>query len=395
MKKTNEKSSQHIVTTLTQPAFEKGDVFKSLADGVERASTVVFDSVEKLRNRDWTDKKQYTYGLLGTPTSRRLESQLAAIDGVQHALLAPSGLAAISIVMMALLKAGDRVYLPNNIYVPALEFAKLLSKQYGVEYTLYNPLALDTLVLAENTTLVWVETPGSVTMEVADLPALANKAHAVGATVAIDATWAAGITLDVFKLGADISIQALTKYQSGGSDVMMGCVTTDDDRLYQAISNTAITMGSGVSPEDCRLILRSLPHYALRYHAQDQSARKIAQWCEAQPMVEAVLHPALKSSPGHDIWARDFTGAASLFSIVFKADVSQSQIDRCMEALALFHLGFSWGGAVSLVVPFTRDQMHVAYPYNGSLVRFYIGLENTDDLLADLKQAFSLLPTTN
>lgn len=391
MKKTNAKSNTHIVTTLTQPDFEINAKFKSLADGVERASTVVFDSVEKLRNRDWTDKQQYTYGLLGTPTSRRLERQLAAIDGVEHALLAPSGLAAISIVMMALLKAGDCVYLPHNIYVPALVFAKLLNQQYGVEYRLYDPLMIDTLDFANNTKLVWVETPGSVTMEVADLPAVANKAHAIGATVAIDATWAAGLSLAVFKLGADISIQALTKYQSGGSDVMMGSITTNDDNLYQVISNTAITMGSGVSPEDCRLILRSLPHYALRYQAQDQSARQIAKWCAEQPTIEAVLHPAIQHSPGHAIWKRDFTGAASLFSVVFKAELSQSQIDACMEALDLFHLGFSWGGAVSLVVPFTRDQMHCAYSYQGALVRFYIGLENTDDLLADLQQAFSLL----
>ncbi len=395
MTQSTKNETREIVTTLAQPDYDARGEFKSLADGVERASTVVFDSVEKMRKRDWMDRKQYTYGLLGTPTSRRLERQLAAIDGVEHALLAPSGLAAISLVMMTVLKTGDLVYLPKNIYVPALIFAKYLCEQYGVEYVLYDSQATDQLVLERHTKLVWVETPGSVTMEVADLPAIAKIAHDANALVAIDATWAAGISLPVFALGADISIQALTKYQSGGSDVMMGSITTANEGLYKAISNTAINTGSGVSPEDCRLVLRSLPHYALRYHAQDNAARQVARWCQAQPFVEAVLHPALQGSSGHEIWSRDFSSAASLFSVVFDAAVSDKAIDKMVEALSLFHIGFSWGGAVSLAVPFTRDQMHDAYQYKGGLVRFYIGLENVEDLLHDLTKAFKLLEVQN
>lgn len=376
---------------IVQPDFAQRGQFKSLADSVERASTVVFDNVEKMRQRDWRDKNQYTYGLLGTPTSRRLERQLAMIDGVAHALLLPSGLSAISSVMLSLLKSGDSVLLPNNVYVPALETAKYMLQQFGVDYVLYDPLDIGSLTLAPNTRLVWVETPGSVTMEVADLAAIAAIAHAHGAVVAIDATWAAGIALPVFALGADISIQALTKYQSGGSDVMMGCICTDNDALYQKILSTVVTLGLGVSPEDCRLILRSLPHYRLRYQAQDIAARKIASWLGQHASIAHVLHPALAGSPGHDIWCRDFSAAASLFSVVFKPSISQAQIDQCIESLALFHLGFSWGGAVSLVVPYLRKQMHPAYPYEGCLVRFYIGLEDADDLMLDLEQAFSNL----
>lgn len=390
MKKTPDTPQLNINTKITQPDFKR-PVFNSLADSVERASTVVFNSVASMRERDWYDKNQYTYGLLGTPTTRKLAAQLAMIDGVAHALLAPSGLSAISCVMIGLLKSGDVLLLPNNVYGPALMMAKMLQAQFGVHYRLYNPAEPEKIVFCKNTQLIWVETPGSVTMEITDLPAIAARAHAHGAMVAIDATWAAGIALDVFKLGADISIQALTKYQSGGSDVMMGAITTNNDALYKTLYDATINLGIGVSPEDCHLILRSLPHYALRYHAQDKTARQIASQLSTHPAISQVLHPALKKAPGHAIWQRDFTAAASLFSVVFKPHITQQSIDTFVESLQLFHIGFSWGGAVSLVVPFTRSQMHADYNYDGLLVRFYIGLEDGNDLLADLSQGLSTL----
>lgn len=384
-----------IKTTLAQPSFNqlrgKAPVFYSLADSVHRASTIVFKSVSALRNRDWQDPEQFTYGLLGTPTTRQLEQQLAKIDGVDYALLTPSGLSAISCVMLALLKSGDEVLLPHNVYSPALIATKMLQAQFGVEYRLYNPLAPEAIIFNSNTKLIWVETPGSVTMEVADLSFIAKRAHENGVVVAIDATWPAGIALDVFKHGADISIQALTKYQSGGSDVMMGAITTNQAALHARIHTLVVNLGIGVSPEDCRLILRSLPHYALRYHAQDLTARTIATKLVDHPAILHVLHPAISSAPGHAVWARDFTAAASLFSVVFKPHITQSQIDACVESLQLFHLGFSWGGAVSLVVPFTRNQMHESYSYEGLLVRFYIGLEDVDDLMDDLLKALNTL----
>jgi len=382
-------------TQLVQPDFSKSAHFKSLTTPVERASTIVFDSVEKLRKRDWLDKNQYTYGLLGTPTTRKLEEQLAMIDGVPHAMLLPSGLSAISTTLLALLKSGDRVLMPSNSYEPGLTFLRSLQSQFHVELDFYDPAHPENLVIKENTKLLWVETPGSVTMEVADLPALAKIAHAHGVLVAIDTTWAAGIALPAFELGADIVIQALTKYQSGGSDVMMGSITVESDSIYQQLREMQIKLGLGVSPEDCHLILRSLPHYPLRYHAQDQSARAIASQLQHQPLIEAVLHPALSGAPGHEIWARDFTAAASLFSIVFKPEITQAQIDSFVESLQLFHLGFSWGGAVSLAIPYLRNQMHAGYAYQGSLVRFYIGLEDTQDLIADLEQAFLTLTPNN
>ncbi|BCM23753.1 aminotransferase class I/II-fold pyridoxal phosphate-dependent enzyme [Methyloradius palustris] len=378
-------------TQLVQPDFSQKTSLKSLTTPVERASTVVFDTVEKLRKRDWLDKNQYTYGLLGTPTTRKLEEQLAMIDGVPHAMLLPSGLSAISTTLLALLKSGDRVLMPSNSYEPGLTFLRSLQSQFHVELDFYDPAHPENLVIKENTKLLWIETPGSVTMEVADLPALAKIAHAHGVLVAIDATWAAGIALPAFELGADIVIQALTKYQSGGSDVMMGSITVESDSIYQQLREMQIKLGLGVSPEDCHLILRSLPHYPLRYRVQDQSARTIAAKLQQQPLIEAVLHPALPGAPGHNIWARDFSAAASLFSIVFKPEITQVQIDRFVESLQLFHLGFSWGGAVSLAIPYLRNQMHAGYAYEGCLVRFYIGLEDTQDLITDLEQAFQTL----
>ncbi len=377
-------------TELIQPDFETPR-FNALATPVRRASTVVFDSVNALRERNWRDPTQYTYGLLGTPTTRKLSQQLARIDGVEHCLLAPSGLGAISLVLLSLLTRDDVVYLPNNAYFPALEVCRWLSAEHGIVFKRYDPMHLATLVLAEQTKLVWVETPGSVTMEVADLPKIAALAHAKNALVAVDATWAAGLALPVFKLGADISIQALTKYQSGGSDVMMGSVSTNDQAIFDTLWQTMVTLGNGVSPDDCEVVLRSLPHMALRYVAQDKVAREIAQWCQTQPAIEAVLHPALPGSPGHTVWRRDFSGAASLFSIVFNAEIAQTEIDKVVDALQLFRIGFSWGGAVSLAVPFKASELHTGYAYKGGLVRLYIGLEAKEDLLNDLSQAFEML----
>lgn len=384
------KVKTHTQTALVQPAFDTPP-FKSLATPIRRASTVVFDSVRAMRERNWRDQTQYTYGLLGTPTTRKLSQQIAKIDGVDHCLLAPSGLAAISLVLVSLLKKDDVVYLPENAYFPALEVCRWMAKQHGVIFKQYDPMHLDQIALESQTKLVWVETPGSVTMEVSDLPKIAALAHEQGALVAVDATWAAGIALPVFDLGADVSIQALTKYQSGGSDVMMGSVSTNDQTIFDTLWQTMVTLGNGVSPDDCEVILRSLPHMAIRYAAQDKVAREIAQWCQTHPVIEAVLHPALADSPGHHVWSRDFSGAASLFSIVFKAEVAQTEIDKALDALELFHLGFSWGGAVSLAVPFKASELHAGYRNKGGLVRLYIGLEAKEDLLNDLSQAFALI----
>ncbi len=384
----NKKSSWSQVV---QPDDIDSANFSSLAGSVERASTVTFSDVKSLRNRNWQDKNQYSYGLLGTPTTRRLERKLALIEGGEHCILLPSGLAAISLTLLSLLKSGDRVLLPYNAYEPAAEVARLIAANYDIELAFYHPLDITSAMMTANTKLLWVETPGSVTMEVSDLPALAALAHQYGAMVAADATWAAGIALDVFELGADISIQALTKYQSGGSDVMMGSIVTRDNTLNLRLLETHVRLGIGVSPEDCNIVLRSLPHYKLRYQAQDMAARQVATWLSQHPAVMQLLHPAFSGSPGHEVWQRDFTGAASLFSVVFQSHINQSQIDACIDAMKLFRIGYSWGGAVSLVVPFEMNQLHAHHSYKGNLVRFYVGLEDYLDLIEDINQSFKNL----
>lgn len=381
---------KNLWTKLIQPDTDNSN-FRTLASSVERASTVTFPDVESLRKRNWRDENQYSYGLYGTPTTKRLERKLAMLEDAEHCILLPSGLAAISFVLLSLLKSGDRVLMPTNAYEPASDLGKHFQECFGIELAFYDPQQLDTVEITGNTRLLWVETPGSVSMEVADLPALCKLAHRHDVLVAVDATWAAGLALPVFKLGADISIQALTKYQSGGSDIMMGSVVTRDKNLHLRLLATHMRFGFGVSPEDCNIILRSLPHYRLRYQAQDVSARKIASWLKAHPAVKQVLHPALPGSPGHTIWQRDFSGAASLFSIIFQPHITQEKIDRCINALNLFRIGFSWGGSCSLVVPYDMKRTRQNWPHKGQLVRFYVGLEEVDDLIEDLDQALSLL----
>ena len=378
-------------TQLIQPEIDDEAAFRSLASSVERGSTVVFPDVASVRRRNWRDPTQYGYGLYGTPTTKRLERKLALLEDGKHCLLLPSGLAAISLTLLALLKAGERVLIPHNIYEPAADAARFLQDSFGIELAFYDPLQPDAAAFSDNTRLLWVETPGSVSMEVADLPALARRAHEHDVLIAVDATWAAGLALPVFELGADISIQALTKYQSGGSDVMMGSIVTRDEALHHRLLATHMRFGFGVSPEDCNLVLRSLPHYQLRYRAQDASARKIAAWLQRQSAVATVLHPALPEAPGHDIWRRDFSGAASLFSFVLQPAFSSAQAEHCVDSLKLFRIGYGWGGSCSLVMPYDMQRSRPNWPHRGQLVRLYVGLEDTDDLITDLEQALTTL----
>lgn len=374
-------------TKLIQPQAPERN-YRSLTDSITRASTIVFENVEEYRARDWRDTNRYSYGLQATPISRRLEKQIALIDEAKHALLYTSGLNAICMAMMALLKAGDHILIPHNSYTPTQEIARFLSQHAQISYAFYNPQNLSTLSFNENTRMVWVETPGSITMEVADLPAIAALAKQHQALVGVDATWSAGVAFSPLELGADFIIHALTKYQSGGSDVLMGAISTNDKSIYEKLFLTRTTFGIGISAEDCYLILRSLPHLRLRYLAQDQSAREIASWLKTHPMILTVLHPALEECQGHAIWQRDFNAAASLFSVVFKPEISQSTIDTMLNKLNLFKIGVSWGGMVSLVIPFSKTQLGKHYPYDGNLARFYIGMEDTSDLIADITQAF-------
>jgi cystathionine beta-lyase len=357
--------------------------------GVFKASTVLFKNVAAARSRDWRTKAGYTYGLHGTPTTFTLEERIAALEGGRHCLLVPSGLAAIALVDQALLAPGDEILLPANVYGPSRELARTELARFGVTHRLYDPLDAAALaaMLGERTKLVWLEAAGSVTMEFPDLRGLVAAARQRGVLTALDNTWGAGLAFDGFALGVDIVVQALTKYPSGGGDVLMGSVTTRDDALHGRIKLTHMHLGLGVGGNDAEAILRSLPSLPLRYRAHDQTARELAQWLQARPEVARVLHPALPSCPGHEHWRALCTDAAGLFSVLFHEHYSQAQADRFVDSLGLFGIGYSWAGPRSLAVPYNLQAMRPDGPLRGHLVRLSIGLEETVALRADLEQA--------
>lgn len=398
----------HLTTELIHHRYTPPVGFEAPQLGVHKASTIFFPSVAALRSREWKDKTGYTYGLHGTPTTYALEERLCTLEGATQCLLVPSGLAAIANVALSLLKAGDEVLIPDNAYAPNKSLAEGELAQWGITYRYYdamNPADLESSI-SSHTRLVWVEAAGSVTMEFPDLVALVGICKRKGVTVALDNTWGAGLAFKPFDLvpgqqpalGVDISIHALTKYPSGGGDVLMGSVMTQDPGMHMRIKLTHMRLGLGVGANDAETVLRSLPSMALRYRAHDESARALAQWCQLQPEFAQVLHPALPSSPGHVHWAalcdNGPGGAAGLFSLMIDSQYPQARTDAFCNALRLFRLGYSWGGPVSLVVPYDLAAMRAKWPAHiakGTLVRFSVGLEAVPDLQDDLAQALGAL----
>ncbi len=372
--------------------------FAAFPAAIHHASTVLFKNVAAMRSRNWQDKSAYTYGLHGTPTTFTLEARLARIEGGEHCLLAPSGLAAIAMVNFALLRSGDDVLIPDNVYNPNRELARWMAQDFGISARFYDPLIGSGIgaLIQPNTRLVWTEAPGSVSMEVPDVPAICaavrqKRAGGQDIHAAIDNTWSAGIGFRAFEHGVDIVMQALTKYQSGGSDVLMGAVITRDRELIHRLEMAHMRIGFGVGMDDAYLVLRGLPTLKLRFEAHDAAARKVAAWLKARPEIARVLHPAFEDCPGHETWKRDFTGAGGLFSVVFDERFGEAQTDRFVDSLQLFKIGFSWGGANSLCVPYRIQSMRKNWKDQGQLVRFNIGLEDPADLIADIERAFAAL----
>ena len=386
-------------TQLIHHPYKPPAGFESIPPAVYKASTVTFPSVAALRARDWKNKTGYTYGLHGTPTTFTLEERIATLEGGRFCTLVPSGLAAVVLVGMALLKSGDELLIPDNAYGPNKAFAQGELAAWGITHRFYDPMNAADLAskLSPRTRLVWLEAPGSITLEFPDLPLLAATVrahadcHAQGIVTALDNTWGAGIAFNAFELGADISAQALTKYPSGGADVLMGSVVTRNEALHHLIHFCHMRVGYGVAGNDVEMVLRGLNSMALRYAAQDAATRLLATWLQAQPQVEAVLHPALAGSPGHDVWKRDCSAAACLVSVVFKSGCSQAQVDGFCNSLKLFKLGYSWAGPMSLCAPYDIAALRSAspWPFKGALVRFSVGLESVADLQADISQALA------
>ena len=400
--------ARDISTELIHHPYQPPAGFEAPQGAVHKASTIIFPNVAAVRSRDWRHKTGYTYGLHGTPSSYTLEERLCTLEGGLQCVLAPSGLAALALVSLSMLRAGDEVLLPENVYEPNKSLVEAELKTWGITHQFYDPMDLADLEakLSDKTRLVWLEAAGSVTLEFPDVPGMVRLCQARGICTALDNTWGAGIAFNPFDLlpgavpalGVDISTQALTKYPSGGGDVLMGSVITRDPALHMRIKLTHMRLGLNVGPNDVELVLRALPSIYLRYRAHDASTRAVAAWCQNQPEFTQVLHPALPGSPGHVHWRSLCTtdGAACLFSVVFDTRFSQTQVDAFVDALRLFRLAYSWAGPISLVVPYDLARSRGRWPAQltrGTVVRFAVGLEDPQDLQADIAQALTLLRT--
>lgn len=400
--------SRDLITQIVHHPYVPPADFVAPQPPVHKGSTVLFPNVAAMRERRWLDKSSYTYGLHGTPTTYQLEERLCALEGGLQCLLVPSGLSALTTVSLALLNAGDEVLVPDNAYGPNKDFTEIELKRLGIAHAFYDAMNLADLEakITPATKLVWLEAPGSVSMEFPDLAALVRLCRERGVKTVLDNTWGAGLAFRPFdlladggSLGVDITAHALTKYPSGGGDVLMGSIITRDANLHMRIKLTHMRLGIGIGANDAELLLRSLPSVGLRYHAHDVAARDLARWLGQQPAVVQVLHPALEEAPGHVHWkalcgaAHGGQGAAAgLFSVVIDPKYGQDAVDRFCDSLQLFKLGYSWGGPISLVVPYDIERMR-SQPHaqlkTGTVVRFSIGLEQVDDLRADLAQALS------
>lgn len=366
-----------------------------------RASTIFFQNTQQIFDRKWSDPYDYSYGTHGTPTTYTLADSIAQIEHGQFCLLAPSGLSAIQLVNAAFLETGDEVWIPDNIYGPNLEYLNHLQQAFNIKVSIYNPLEVDSFQPSPQTKLLWMEAAGSVTLEFPNLIGLLQKARQHQVLTVLDNTWGAGLAFNPFDfseqhLAVDISVHALTKYPSGGGDILMGSVVTQDHGLHLKLLKMHALQGLSISGDDAAQIIRSLPHMQLRYEQQSKSAIQIMQWLKQQPQFAQVLHPADEMSPGHQYWQEICTSqqSAGLVSVVFNKKYNFQAICRFCDQLRLFKLGFSWGGPISLAMLYDLKRMrsletpHLA---EGYVVRFCIGLETADDLIQDIHNALKQL----
>jgi cystathionine beta-lyase len=361
-----------------------------------RGSTVLYPTVaERKRLAGMRGQRVLTYGLGGSQTHWALEDVIAEVEGGTRCAIVCSGLAAVTTPLLAFLRTGDHLLMPDSVYGPARSFAEGMLKRFGIETTFYDPVvdgAGMEALMRPNTTVVYTESPGSHTFEVQDIPAIAQVAHARGAKVMMDNTW--GIHhFQPFRHGVDVSIQAVTKYPAGHSDILIGSVTVNSDADWETLHTGSRALGQYASPDDCWLTLRGMRTMGVRLEQQEKSGLAVAHWLAARPEVARVLHPALPGAPGHEIWKRDFTGACSLFGVEFKPSYSVESSHAFVEALALFGIGASWGGFESLALPTTGfvNRTSAGSRFDGPLVRLHIGLEDVPDLIADLEQGLTVM----
>lgn len=356
---------------------------------IYRGSTVIAPTMETLLNRSG----RYIYGTQGTPTSDALEQAWTQISKAAGTVCVPSGLAAVSVALLSCLKAGDHLLVTDSVYRPTRVFCDGMLKRFGVETTYFDPMIGDNIasLFKPNTKAVFTEAPGSQSFEVQDVPAIARVAHERGAIVLMDNTWATPFFFSPHEMGVDLAIEAGTKYLSGHSDILLGLVSANE-RTWKNLRETYDAMAICAGPEDMFLALRGMRTMLLRLKEQEKAALDMAHWLKAQPDVLKVLHPALPDCPGHEIWKRDFTGSSGLFSIILKP-ASQNAVAAMLDDLALFGMGYSWGGFESLIIPFDCATYRSVTKWNpgGPALRIQIGLEDVKDLQADLSAGFARL----
>lgn len=359
-----------------------------------RASTILFPNFASFEAGEKGEYPYPTYGRYGTVSTDILENSIAVLEGADHAIVTSSGLAAIVLALSTFLKNGDHLLMVDSVYGPARRFCEYELKRYGVEITYYDPTigAGIASLIKSNTRVVYVESPGSLTFEMQDIPAIAKVAHEKNIIVIGDNTWGTPMFLKPFELGMDISIHSATKYISGHSDFVMGTVSCKKEHYAQLLRVYRNT-GSCPGADNCYLAQRGLRSMAARLKQHQVNGLRIAEWLQKRPEVEKVLHPALPGAPGHDIWKRDFTGACGLFSVVLKEPASHASLSAMLDSMELFGMGYSWGGYESLIIPIAPKSIRTAtkWPYNGQAFRIHIGLEHPDDLMRDLDAALKRL----
>lgn len=357
---------------------------------VFRTSTVLFPTLEGYETRDVNDYKAVRYGRYGTPTTFALEEAVARMEGGYQAVAVPSGLAAIAAAISAFVKSGDHLLVADAVYAPARQFCERRLRPNGVEIQYYDPLIGADIrrLIKDNTRAVYCETPGSLTFEMQDIPAIAEAAHERGLPVLADNTWGTPYFFRSFERGVDVSIHSATKYIVGHSDVMMGLIVTNEER-WLPVRKTVADFGYSVSPEDCYLALRGFRTIGVRMKQQMRNALKVARWLQSRSEVKRVIYPALEGDAGYSIWRRDFDGAAALFSFVLEP-VGEEAVAGFIDSLELFGIGSSWGGFESLVVlaDIARHRTATRWEPGGPTIRLHIGLEDPDDLIADLEKGF-------
>ena len=382
------------LSRVVHPPAVSQEGFASLTTPTYRASTIVFDDADAYAKRKYRGPDGYTYGLHGTPTTRTLETQLSLLEKGERTVIVPSGQAGITIVFITVLRPGDRVLIPDSAYPPVRGFCENFLAPRGIDHLVYDPLigaGIADLIDAR-TRLIWMESPGSTTMEFQDVPAIVAVAKAKGVLTGCDNTWATPLLFKPLAHNVDFSMEALTKYVGGHSDILLGSISVTDIAKHRALKDTTRMLGIGVSPDDCERALRGLQTMGVRLAHIGNVSTDFAKRLAGHPAIDRLLHPALPECPGHEIWMRDFAGASGVFSVVLKAGV-EARLGDALGKLKLFAIGASWGGARSLIAPMSvkDDRVVRKVPDDPTILRISVGLEDPAELWSDLEALFSAL----